>query len=204
MTQPTHDPATPTQNQEPIAPERNVPPSPGGTVDFTPEQQAKIDAIIASRLERAEKAAAAKAEAEKTAATKTLEERLAEVEKAAAQQVKAAQASAVSAVALAAAANTHNPALVVKSVDLDGLDPVNDKAEIETRIATFVNENPYLAKSNPAGPAQPTPGITSTAGGGGKLLTPAEMQALTADDLQDPDTMKLYLDSMAVHGAQPV
>lgn len=205
--------ATGQQNRDPIAPERNVAPSAGGTVPnpanptpevtFTPEQQAAIASLIADRLERARTAAAREVEQER-ATTRTLEERLAEVERTAREQVERSERAAVQAIVERAAANTHNPELVVRAVDLDGLTS-SDAAEIGNRVATFLNANPYLMRSNagPSAPA-PTPGATSTGDAGAKLLTPEQMRALTATDLQDEDTMRLYLDSMAVHGPQPV
>lgn len=144
---------------------------------------------------------------EKANAEKTLEERLAEIEKANADAIARAEQTAVNAIVAKAAAQSHNPALVAKAVDLTGLTSA-DAAAIEAKVAEFLTANPYLV--NTGAPAAPVPAGVPGAGAGngaGQVSAPgtmsqAEMDAVTPEQLaNDEDLMKRYLASAAALSA---
>ncbi|SNR38584.1 hypothetical protein [Blastococcus mobilis] len=174
-----------------------APAAPAGEPKLIQLTQEQLDSMFNDRLERAR----TKATEEKAAATKSLEDRIAELETAtrtATEQATAAEKAAVDAIVARAAANTHNPALVAAAVDLAGLGS-KDAATIEAKVAEFLTANPYLVKADgtPAPVVQPTPGATASSGAGARLLTEAEMDSMTAEQLRDPEMMKLYLESKA-------
>ena len=174
----TTTPTTP-DTTTPEAP-KPTPPAPPVEKTFTQEE---VNALIAARLERV------KSNDDADARIKALEEK-----------VTASEQAAVSAIVAKAAASAHDPAIVAKLVDLDGLTSA-DGDDIAAKVAEFLDANPYLVKTDvtPAAPAlTPAPGLGGTPSTDGKLLTEAELEAITAEELAaSPEKLDLYTRSVA-------
>lgn len=149
-------------------------------ISFTPEQQAKIEAIIQNRLARQKDTDAKAAEQKAAEAAKTAEEkaneRIAALETKLAEQEAAAEQARVAAIVTKAAAGTHNPEAVLKLVDVDGL---TDEAEITAAVEAVLEANPYLVKT-PAPAKTPTPGVNTT--DSVKLPTVEQLESASLED----------------------
>lgn len=190
MTAPTDTtPVAGDQTQAPAAPAAT------DAVTFTPEQQAAIDKLVNDRLERATRTAKEKADADKAAATKTLEQRLAELEKSSSEAVKAAEETALKAKLERLTANTHNPELVADLIRQKNPDlKAGDTAELQAATTAFIAENAWVNRAESGPDLTPSPGAASPVKTVG-LLTAAELESMTAEDLRDPEKMKLYVES---------
>jgi hypothetical protein len=186
-------PPAQTEAPKPAPPKQEAskpaPPAPAGKVEFTPEQQAAINALVQERIERDR--ATRQSEAQKTA-----EERIAELERKAA----AADRAAVTAIIERAAAGTHDPAVVAKLVDLEGL-TAQDPKTIEARVAEVLTANPWLVRPDGAPAVRNTPAPGVATGTGVKLLSREELDAMSVEELaNDPEKLKLYMESLNALG----
>lgn len=164
-----------------------APPAPAGTTPPAPTQpaagrlytQEEVNGLIRDRLARG-------GSGDDTA------QQLTEIR----AQLARAEQAAVTAIVARAAAAAHDPAAVARLVDLGGM--TSEKAaEIEAKVTAYLAANPWLVKPTTGGPAPtPAPGLGAT-GGDRKLLTQAELDALTDKDLLDDNKYKLYLESKA-------
>ena len=193
-TNPAPADATPAPAPEPApAPAATAPPAP--TPNSLPKPAEKtltveqVNSLIVERLGK-ERAKWEKEHAAKPA-DPTVEEKIAAIE----ARATAAEKAAVDAIVARVAVNAYSPELVGKAVDLTDLGPA-DAAEIATRVQTFLDANPYLVKQpeTPKANVTPTPGVTSP-DNGPKLLSEAELDALTVDDLADEKKLELYIKS---------
>lgn len=125
-------------------------------VEFTPEQQAAVDKIVADRLKRdREKAAAEQAERERLAKL-SAEERVKAEKAAAEKRAEEAEARAIAAERRASiAGKVSNPDAALKLLEDKHL-----AADGSVNVAAFLKDHPYLAPNY-----QPT---TASGGAGGQ------------------------------------
>lgn len=148
--------------------------------------QEQVNTIVQTRLDAARKTW----EKENTPKTDvTLEQKITELE----TSVAKANTAAVNAIVARAAVNAHNPEIVAKLVDLEGL-TADDPAAITAKVSEFLEANTYLVKQPAAPDITPAPG--SNVGGGPKLLTAEQIEAMSPDEMLNDDTLKLVIASV--------
>lgn len=189
---PSGDPAAPAKGDPP-----KDPPAPPPKIEFTPEQQAHIDALVTERVKRAEKAAEKKATQQADEAARRAQmdesERLKaekqDAEKRASDAEAAANARVVKAEAkLAAVAAGIKPERVeaaLRMLDISTIsvsdDGEPDAAAIALALQNLKKEIPELFGDSTGG-AQRSGGDFGGGGAQKRIYTEAEIKAMSSED----------------------